>query len=139
MSGPAEEQAANPAARFAPRPVRPSDDGPAATGGAAEPASSFAAESPDRTELGLEFRWGDGRLMTADYMHLVSTRLDTSGVAVIEFSRFRFRLGGRNLAPLLRRVKDHRQAVIEEIPAEHDFPEHRGWSVYRITLEEDPD
>lgn len=123
MTGGKKATPQSPADRFAPRPT--------------PPAEAFAGETADRTEFGLEFRWGDGRMMTVDYMHLVSTRLGADGDAVIEFSRFRFKLSGRNLAPLLRRVKDHGQAVIEEVPEESDYPELRESAVYAIALEEE--
>src|SRR3954454_21299306 len=125
----------SPADRFAPRPGH--QGGEARAQAPMPPAETFAGETADRTELGIEFRWEDGRMMTVDYMHLVATRLGADGEAVIEFSRFRFKLSGRSLAPLLRRVKDHRQALVEEVDPERDYPELSDAAVYGIVLEEE--
>jgi hypothetical protein len=86
-------------------------------------------------EIGIEFAWLDGRLMTVEYGHLVYTSLEADGSAVIQFSRLRFCLTGRNLAPLLRRAKDHRLARIAEVLEVHDAVLPEESAVYRITVE----
>jgi hypothetical protein len=89
----------------------------------------------DHLEIGIEFAWLDGRLMTVEYGHLVYTSLEADGTAVIQFSRLRFSLAGRNLAPLLRRAKDHRLGRIAEVLEVHDAVLPEESAVYRITVE----
>ena len=131
---PTSQAEASLADRFAPRPTKP--EGEVTVLEKPDPAP-FGATTANRFEFGVEFLWPDGRFIVLEYSHLYRVGLDSEGVGTLVFSRDTVRLVGRNLGPLLRRVKDHRQARIEVVAREKDFPGEREFAVYQIHFEEE--
>jgi hypothetical protein len=97
----------------------------------------FLATPRGQPEFGIEFVWRDGRIMTVEYGHLIYATLEAGGGVVIHFSRLRVKLTGRNLAPLLRRLKDHRLACVAEVVEAHDAVLQEESAVYQIAVEFD--
>lgn len=105
--------------------------------GATVPATDSVPAAADgvtanRYEFGIEFVWSDGLVMTLEYAQFAQGIFLGEAGLLLRFAPDVVWLRGRNLLPLLKRIKDHRQSRIEQVPRDKDFPDQAAWAVYDI-------